>query len=707
MDALLPRTRVTFLICLTSIFLSNCPEKLKEPPVAKPQPHITVVHGDTLVDNYAWLRERDNPEVIKYLEAKNQYTESVMRPTKNLQKKLFREMRKRLKETDISVPAKRDAYYYYTRTEKGQQYPIYCRKQGSLEAPEEILLDQNQLAKGHRYLHLGIIAVSPNHQYLAYSIDTKGSEEYTVFFKDLASGKQLPDTLVNTSYGFVWANDNATVFYTTLDKIKRPDKLWRHKLGTDPAQDVLVYMEPDEKYNVSIERSRSNCFLFLTLNSNITTECYFLEADRPEGNFRLIAPRKEGVEYYVDHRADQFYLLTNEQAVNFRLMQTAVTKPERQYWQEILPHRKDIMLDGIDLFQNHLIVYEREQGLKKVRIYNFTTGNTSYLPFPDPVYTFDPTGNLEFETNQLRLRYTSLVTPPMTVDYDLNTLGSTVLKQEEVRGGYNSNEYVCERIYATANDGTAIPISLVYKKGLNKDGNNPLYLYGYGAYGSSTEPRFSAARLSLLNRGFIYAIAHIRGGGELGRTWYEDGKWLKKKNTFDDFIACAEHLIRTGYTRPEKLVIGGGSAGGLLMGAVVNARPDLFRVVIAHVPFVDVLNTMLDPSIPLTVTEYDEWGNPNLLEYYNYIKSYSPYDNVQPVAYPAMLITAGLNDPRVAYWEPAKWTAKLRVTQTGKNPIILKTDMGKGHFGASGRYDYLKELAFEYAFIFQQLQIKE
>lgn len=686
--------------------LHNCPYRQPQPPVAPIKPHATIVHGDTLIDNYFWMRERENPEVIQYLEAENRYTEEVMAPTRKLQKRLFREMRRRIKETDISVPAKRDDYYYYTRTEKGKQYPIYCRKRGGLEAPEEIILDQNRLAAGHKYLHLGVFDVSPDHRYLAYSIDTKGSEEYTIYFKDLTSGSLLPDTIANTSYGFAWANDNATVFYTTLDAIKRPERLWRHKIGSSVKEDQVLYTEPDEKYNVGIERSRSGQYLFLVLNSNITTEWHFLDANRPNEQFALIAPRKEGVEYYVDHRGDQFYILTNEEAVNFRLMQTSVATPQRANWRELIAHRPQVMLDGIDLFQDHLVIYEREQGLKKVRIFNFNDKRTSFIPFPDPVYTFDPVGNLEFKTASLRLRYTSLVTPAMTVDYDLNTLASTVQKQEEVRG-YHPADYVSERIYATAGDGTSIPISVVYKRGLVKDGSHPLYLYGYGSYGSTTEPRFSSHRLSLLDRGFVYAIAHIRGGGELGRTWYEDGKWLKKKNSFTDFIACAEYLIQERYTNPDKLVIAGGSAGGLLMGAVVNARPDLFKVVVAHVPFVDVLNTMLDPSIPLTVAEYDEWGNPNQIAYYRYIKSYSPYDNVAPKAYPAMLITAGLNDPRVAYWEPAKWTAKLRATKTDSNLLLLKTDMGKGHFSASGRYDYLKELAFEYAFIFKQLNIME
>lgn len=698
--------KLLFPLFLLIVAMASCPPRHIQPPVAKIQPKVTIIHGDTLIDNYFWLRDRSNPEVIKYLEQENTYTAKMTRQNRYLQKKLYREMLRRIKETDISVPAQRDDYFYYTRTEKGKQYPIYCRKHGDLNAPEEVLLDQNELARGHKYLHIGVYAVSPNHQLLAYSIDTNGSEEYTLFFKDLQRNQLLPDTIKNTSYDFEWANDNQTVFYTTLDHIKRPDKLWRHRLGTGTQSDVLIFHEPDEKYNVGIQKTRNNQYLFLTLQSNITSEVHYLNANQPEGTFKIIAPRREGVEYAVDQHGDRFYIITNENAINFRLMQTPVQHPRRANWQELIAHRPDVLLDGIDLFRDHLVVYEREKGLKKVRIMNFADGSTHYIAFPDPVYTFDPTGNLDFNTATLRLRYTSLVTPATIMDYDMNTRVSTVKKQEEVLGGYNSAEFVTERVFATAADGALIPISLVYKKGLVRNGNNPTYLYGYGSYGSTIEPRFSSTRLTLLNRGFVYAIAHIRGGSDMGRPWYEDGKWLKKKNTFNDFIACAEYLIDNKYTSPAKLVISGGSAGGLLIGAVVNARPDLFKVAVAHVPFVDVINTMLDPTIPLTVTEYDEWGNPNLPQYYFYMKSYSPYDNVKPQNYPAMLITAGLNDPRVAYWEPAKWTAKLRAMKTDNNILLLKTDMGKGHFAATGRYDYLKELAFEYAFIFDQLQIK-
>ncbi len=698
--------KLLFPLFFLIVAMASCPPRYIQPPVAKIQPKVTIIHGDTLIDNYFWLRDRSNPEVIKYLEQENAYTEKMTRQNRHSQKKLYREMLRRIKETDISVPAQRDDYFYYTRTEKGKQYPIYCRKHGDLNAPEEILLDQNELACGHKYLHIGVYAVSPNHQLLAFSIDTNGSEEYTLFFKDLERNQLLPDTIKNTSYDFEWANDNQSVFYTTLDHIKRPDKLWRHRLGTRTKSDVLVFHEPDEKYNVSIQKTRNNQYLFLTLQSNITSEVHYLNANQPEETFKIIAPRREGVEYSIDQHGDKFYIVTNENAINFRLMQTPVQHPQRANWQELIAHRSDVLLDGIDIFRNHLVVYEREKGLKKVRIMNFADGSTHYIAFPDPVYTFDPTGNLDFNTVTLRLRYTSLVTPATIIDYDMNTRVSTIKKQEEVLGGYNSAEFVTERVFATAADGALIPISLVYKKGLVRDGNNPTYLYGYGSYGSTIEPRFGSTRLTLLNRGFVYAIAHIRGGSDMGRPWYEDGKWLKKKNTFNDFIACAEYLIDNKYTSPAKLVISGGSAGGLLIGAVVNSRPDLFKVAVAHVPFVDVINTMLDPTIPLTVTEYDEWGNPNLPQYYFYMKSYSPYDNVKPQNYPAMLITAGLNDPRVAYWEPAKWTAKLRALKTDHNILLLKTDMGKGHFAATGRYDYLKELAFEYAFVFDQLQIK-
>jgi len=688
------------------VWLTGCHPRQLTPPMAKIEPNTTIVLGDTLVDNYAWLREKTNPEVLQYLEDENAYTRAMMKSTKRFQKKLYKEMLNRIKETDESVPVKIDSFYYYNRTVKGRQYPIYCRKQGTLDAKEEILLDQNALAAGQKYCVIGEFKVSPDHNLLAFAVDFNGSEKHLLIFKDLNTGRMLPDTIRDVSYGLEWANDNRTIFYTTLDTILRPDKLWRHQLGQKPGSDVMVYHEPDEMFYLSIAKTRSRAYLLLYLGSQITTEVHYLPADQPDGKFRLFSSRVNGIEYSIDHHGDKFYILTNENAINFRLLVTPIAKPGKDNWREKITHRQDVMLSGIDLFRDHLVVYERENGLEKIRVENLTSGATHYVDFPEPVYTLDGDDNPDFETSILRFRYTSLVTPRSVYDYDLENKTRELKKQDEVLGGYDQTKYASERIFAVAEDGVRVPISLVYKKGMVKSSTSPLYLYGYGAYGYPSEARFSSIRLSLLDRGFVYAIAHVRGGGEMGRPWYEDGKLLHKRNTFTDFNACAETLINEKYTSPDKLVINGGSAGGLLMGAVVNMRPDLFKVVVAEVPFVDLINTMLDRSIPLTVIEWEEWGNPNTDKYYAYMKSYSPYDNVGRKDYPHMLITTGLNDPRVAYWEPAKWTAKLRVMKTDNNTLLLKTDLGKGHFSASGRYDYLKEVAFEYAFIFDKLGIQ-
>jgi len=702
-----PYVIITRLISLALIvWLTGCHPRQLTPPMAKIEPNTTIVLGDTLVDNYAWLREKTNPEVLQYLEDENAYTRAMMKSTKRFQKKLYKEMLNRIKETDESVPVKIDSFYYYNRTVKGRQYPIYCRKQGTLDAKEEILLDQNALAAGQKYCVIGEFKVSPDHNLLAFAVDFNGSEKHLLIFKDLNTGRMLPDTIRDVSYGLEWANDNRTIFYTTLDTILRPDKLWRHQLGQKPGSDVMVYHEPDEMFYLSIAKTRSRAYLLLYLGSQITTEVHYLPADQPDGKFRLFSSRVNGIEYSIDHHGDKFYILTNENAINFRLLVTPIAKPGKDNWREKITHRQDVMLSGIDLFRDHLVVYERENGLEKIRVENLTSGATHYVDFPEPVYTLDGDDNPDFETSILRFRYTSLVTPRSVYDYDLENKTRELKKQDEVLGGYDQIKYASERIFAVAEDGVRVPISLVYKKGMVKSSTSPLYLYGYGAYGYPSEARFSSIRLSLLDRGFVYAIAHVRGGGEMGRPWYEDGKLLHKRNTFTDFNACAETLINEKYTSPDKLVINGGSAGGLLMGAVVNMRPDLFKVVVAEVPFVDLINTMLDRSIPLTVIEWEEWGNPNTDKYYAYMKSYSPYDNVGRKDYPHMLITTGLNDPRVAYWEPAKWTAKLRVMKTDNNTLLLKTDLGKGHFSASGRYDYLKEVAFEYAFIFDKLGIQ-
>jgi oligopeptidase B len=677
------------------------------PPVAKAIPKADTVFGDLRIDNYFWLRQKSNPEVIQYLEAENEYTEAMTKHTKRFQEHLFQELKARIKETDLSVPEKIEGFYYYTRTEEGRDYSLYCRKRASLEAEEEVLLDQNALAEGKDYCEIGAFRVSPDHRLLAYSLDTTGAEIYTVYVKDLQTGELLEDRISGAYEDLEWANDNEVLFYSTLDQALRPYQLYKHSLGTDQSEDVLLYHEKDEMFYLELSKTRSMAYLLIDLESKTTSEVRYLNADNTEESLQVVHPRQHGMEYDVDHRGEKFYIVTNDGARNFRLMTAPVTDPSKGNWREIVPHRESVKIDKVDLFENHLVVYEREGGLKQIRITNLSAGDVHHVDFPEPVYTVWPERNPDFHTATLRFTYTSLVTPKSVFDYDMDARTRELKKQEEVLGGYDPSLYQSERVFAPASDGTMVPISLVYRKGTVKDGTNPLYLVGYGSYGLSEEPKFSSHRLSLLDRGFIYAKAHIRGGEEMGRAWYEDGKLLQKTNTFTDFIACAEHLIAHKYTSRDGLVIAGSSAGGLLMGAVVNMRPDLFRVVIADVPFVDVINTMLDPTIPLTVTEYEEWGNPNEKEYYHYMKAYSPYDNVSAKEYPHMLVTAGLNDPRVQYWEPAKWTAKLRVTKTDDNLLLLKTNMGAGHFGQSGRYDYLKEVAFEYAFILDMMGIEE
>lgn len=695
------------LLSLIFSFHSSLIAQGVAPPVAQKIPKVDTLFGEVRVDNYFWLRERDNPQVIAYLEAENKFTYAMMKDTEELQDKLFKEMVGRIKETDLSVPEKIDDYYYYTRTEEGKQYAIYCRKKGSLDAQEEILLDVNNLAKRYDYFYIGVYKISPSHQLLAYSVDTSGAENYTVYVKNLNTGELLKDMIPNTYYSVEWANDNMTLFYNVLDEAQRPYKLFRHKLGTDPKEDALVYHEKDEAYYLDLKKSKSRANIFMTLESMVTTEIHYLDANKPVENFKIVHPRQHEMEYYVEHHGNDFYILTNDNAKNFKLMRAPVENPSKDNWTEVIPHSVSVKIDDMDVFKNHLVVYERENGLKKIRVTNLTNNETHYVEFTEPVYTFWQADNPDYNTSLLRFNYSSLVVPRSVFDYDMDTKTRELKKQYEVLGGYDPSSYQSERIFAKVQDGTMIPISLVYKKGMVKDGKNPLFLYGYGAYGSSSEPYFSSNRLSLLDRGFIYAIAHVRGGGEMGRYWYEDGKLLHKRNTFTDFVACAKYLIAEKYTSREKLVISGGSAGGLLIGAVTNMRPDLFKAAIAEVPFVDVINTMLDPSIPLTVIEYEEWGNPHQKKYYDYMITYSPYDNVGPKDYPDMLITAGLNDPRVAYWEPAKWTAKLRAMKTDNHLLLLKVNMGAGHGGASGRYDYLKEIAFDYAFIFKVLGIKK
>ncbi len=696
------------LIVVLSLLVVYCNIQAEVgPPLAKIEPQVDTLFGQERIDNYYWLRQRNNPEVIDYLKAENAYTETVMKPTEKLQDKLYQEMVARIKETDLSVPVKRDDYYYYSRTEKGKQYKIYCRKKGSLESEEEILLDVNQLAQGKDYMYLGIYEVSPDHNLLAYAFDTTGGERYTLRVKDLKTGELFPDVIDSVSTSFQWANDNQTFFYTIPDEAWRPYKLYRHLLGDEVENDVLVYHEPDDAFYLSIDKSKSMQYLFINLGSMTTTEVHYLNADDPIGKFKLVHPRQQEMEYYLHHHDDKFYIVTNDNAKNFKLMQAPISNPSKRNWKEVIPHRDKVKLDQIEVFKDFLVLYERENGLKQITIMDFFTNKTYRVEFPEPVYTFWPESNPDYNSQLLRFNYSSFITPRSVFDYNMKTKKRELKKQDEILGGYDPEQYQSEQIFATANDGTRIPISLVYRKGMVKDGNNPLYLYAYGAYGLSTEPYFSSNRVSLLDRGFIFAMTHVRGGGEMGRYWYDDGKLLHKKNTFTDFLATSEHLITEKYTSSEKLVICGISAGGLTIGTVVNMRPELFKVVIADVPFVDLINTMLDPSIPLTVIEYEEWGNPHKKEYYDYMLSYSPYDNVQVKEYPNMLILAGLNDTRVQYWEPAKWTAKLRAMKTDNNRLLLKTNMGAGHGGVSGRYQQIKEMAFEYAFILDILGIKE
>ncbi len=677
------------------------------PPKPKQIPHETKIHGRTLSDPYFWLCERDNPEVIRHLEAENAYTESVMAETKEFQEKLYQEILSRIKETDLSVPVKIGPYFYYTRTEKGKQYSIHCRKKGSLEAAEEIILDQNVLAQGHQYFRLGVCKISADHAKMAYSVDTNGSETFTVFIKDLADGKLFSDQIPNTYPNLEWANDNQTFFYTTLDEAKRPYKLFRHKLGTAASCDDEVFHEKDESFFLSVYKTKDKRFLMLELASKVTSEIHFMEADQPFSKFSVIRPRERRIEYSVEHHEGTFLIITNDQAQNFRLMEAPVNNPDKASWKVVLDARPEVKIEGLSIFEKQWVIYEREKGLTHIRILDPKTRQHERIEFPEPVYTVEPGGNPEYHSDFLRFEYASLVTPSSVFDYFFKTKKRELRKQQEILGGYDSSQYASERVWAVSHDGAQVPVSLVYKKGMQRNGQNPLFLYGYGSYGISIDPGFSSARLTLLNRGFIFAIAHIRGGGDLGRPWYENGKFLKKTNTFYDFIAAAEHLIKEKYTSPQKLFIEGGSAGGMLMGAVVNMRPDLFFGAIAKVPFVDVIQTMLDTSLPLTVTEFDEWGNPQDKQYFDLMLSYSPYDNVKKQAYPHMLITGGLNDPRVQYWEPAKWAAKLRDHHTGTQQILLKMEMGAGHGGPSGRYEYLREIAFDYAFIFKLFGIRE
>ena len=679
-------------------------------PVAKILPKQLKKHNQVRTDNYFWLNDRENPEVIDYLNQENAYYDAMTAHTKDFQKSLFEEMKGRIKEDDQSVPYLYNGYYYITRYEKGQDYPIYSRKKGNLDAKEEILFDCNELAKGHTFFQLGGLSVSPDNRFASFGVDTVGRRIYTIQIKNLETNEILSDVIENSTGGSVWANDNHTFFYTRQDKVTlRANQIFKHKLGTTADKDVLVYEEKDDTFNVSVGKEKSKKYIVIGAESTLTTEYRILNSDTPDGDFKVFQPRVRGLEYSISHFGDSFYILTNkDKATNFKLMKTPENATEKKHWKEVLAHREDVLIEDIEIFSNYLVVEERSNGLNHIRIMPWSGEGEYYLPFGSETYNAYTTTNVDFDTDILRYSYQSMATPSSVIDFNMKTKVKEIKKEQAVLGGqFDKNNYVEERVWATAKDGVKVPISLVYRKDLKKNGSNPLLQYAYGSYGVTMEPYFSTTRLSLLDRGFIYAIAHIRGGEDLGRQWYEDGKLLKKKNTFTDFIDCSQFLIQEKYTSPAHLYAEGGSAGGLLMGAVVNMAPELYHGVIAQVPFVDVITTMLDDSIPLTTGEYDEWGNPNKKEYYDYMLSYSPYDNVKEQVYPNLFVSTGLHDSQVQYWEPAKWVAKLRTHKKGNTNLYLHTNMDAGHGGASGRFEALKELAKEFAFLLDLEEIKQ
>ena len=675
------------------------------PPLAAVRPVELEKHGDVRVDDYYWLRERDDPDVIAYLEAENAYTAAQMAHTEALQERLFEEIKGRIVEDDESVPYRLDGYFYYVRMETGKAYPIYCRKKASpdrrtVTGDEEILVDVNGLAEGEGFMAVRGVRPSRSQQLLVFGMDNVGRRFYTLRFKDLRTGELLPDTIPETTGSAYFAADNQTVFYSKQHpETLRSYRVYRHHLGTDPADDVLVYEEPDETFYMGLGQTKSREYLLIASTQTLRTEYRYLRADEPEGEFQVFHPREGELEYYVDHAGDRFYIRTNRDGRNFHLMSTPASATGKENWQEIVPHRDDVFLEGFEVFKEHLVVAERRSGLVHLRIRRWDGSDEHEIDVGEPAYVAYPTTNLEFGTDLVRYAFSSPRTPRSTFDYDMETRERVLLKQEKVLGGFDPADYETERLHAPARDGEMVPVSLVYRRGLKKDGSNPVLLYAYGSYGASMDAGWSSERVSLLDRGFVYAIAHVRGGQELGYRWYELGKLLNKKNTFTDFIDSAEFLMTQGYTSPEHLYARGGSAGGLLMGAIVNMRPELFNGVIAAVPFVDVITTMLDASIPLTSGEWDEWGNPQDRRSYDYMLSYSPYDNVEAKEYPNLLVTTGLHDSQVQYWEPAKWVAKLRAKKTGDQRLLLKTNMEAGHGGASGRYRRYRETAFDYAFL--------
>jgi len=689
---------------------NNIPEEMK-PPIALIQPETLITHNDSRIDEYFWMRLSDeqkdegdkNPqtkEVLEYLRAENSYTEAVMKSTETLQEELYDEMIARLDPTDQSVPYLYNGYYYYSRYEDGAEYPLHCRKAGNLSAPEEIMIDETALAEGHDYYDISGASISKDNQLVAFGEDTLSRRIYTIRFKNLETGEWLQDQIPGTSGNVVWANDNKTVFYTIRDKALRAFKIFRHTLGSPVEQDVEVYHESDETFRCGIFKSKSEKFLIISSNSTVSDEFLILDADNPTGDWKVFHPRERGLEYQIDHLGDYFYVLTNWDALNFRLMKATADQTQKENWQEVIPHREDALIEEIELFRDYLVVQERTEGLAKVRVMPWSGDGDHYIEFDDETYVSGIGTNKEVNTDILRIGYSSLVTPGSVYDYNMKDRTLELMKQQKIMTGYNAEEYHSERHWATASDGVKVPVSLVYKKShFKKDGSMPLLLYAYGSYGHSTDPYFRTTILSLLDRGFVFALAHIRGGQEMGRSWYEDGKLLTKMNTFTDFINCGEFLINEKYCAPDQLYAMGGSAGGLLMGAVMNMEPELWAGVIAAVPFVDVVSTMLDETIPLTTGEYDEWGNPNEEEYYHYMKSYSPYDNVREAQYPNVLVTTGYWDSQVQYWEPAKWVARLRTKNQSENLILLHTNMEAGHGGVSGRYQQYKEIALEYAFL--------
>ncbi|MFN3943010.1 MAG: S9 family peptidase [Flavobacterium sp.] len=706
-------------ICKGSIFASvfiflSCkdsnPMNEIQPPIAKVKDTILEMHGDKRVDPYYWLNDRENPEVIAYLEQENSYYQQMTAHTKELQQTLFEEMKSRIKEDDSSVPYFYNGYYYQTKYEKGQEYPIYIRRKGTLTANEEVLFNCNDMAKGKAYFQLGTMSVSPDNKLAAFATDVVSRRLYTIQIKNLETGEILADKIENANPNLVWAEDSKTIFYTTKNsKTLRSEKVYKHTIGQEAKADEIVYFEKDETFDVFVSKTKSKKYVLIGSNSTMTTEYQFLDANQPNGKFQVFQSRIRGLEYDIDHFDGNFYILTNHQkATNFKVMKTPENKTGVANWTNVIEHREDVLVEGIEIFKDYLVIEERSEGLNKIRIKKWDGTSDSYLPFESETYTASLGTNPDFNATSLRYSYQSLATPPSVMEYHMQTKEKKVLKEVEVLGGkFNKENYEEKRLWATVTDGTKVPISIVYKKGIKLNGKNPLLQYAYGSYGYSMDARFDSDRLSLIDRGFVYAIAHIRGGEEMGRQWYEDGKLLKKKNTFTDFIDCSKFLIAQKYTSPEHLYAMGGSAGGLLMGAVINMNPELYHGVIAAVPFVDVVTTMLDDSIPLTTSEYDEWGNPNDKVYYDYMKSYSPYDNIQAKTYPNLLVTTGLHDSQVQYWEPAKWVAKLRTVNENKNLIFLDTNMDAGHGGASGRFESLKETAKEYAFLLDLAGIKK